>query len=63
MVFLSGIHGLDRDREEVTAKQEGKKPPYQFEVLNVPVFIIVLKDMSDLFLLLFPVGDFSKRLD
>ena len=49
MVFLSGIHGLDRDREKVTAEQEGEKPTYQLEVLDVPVFIIVLEDVPDLF--------------
>ena len=49
MVFFSGVHGLDRDREKVTAEQEGKEPTYQFEVLNVPVFIIVLEDVPDLF--------------
>ena len=47
--FFSGVHGLDRDREKVTAEQEGKEPTYQFEVLNVPVFIIVLEDVPDLF--------------
>ena len=50
MVFLSCVHAFDWDNEEVTAKQEGKEPPDKFEIFYVSVFVVMLEDVTYLFI-------------
>ena len=50
MVFFSSVHGLYWNDKKITAKEQGEKPPDKFKVFYVPMLIVVLEDMTYLFI-------------
>ena len=49
MVFFSSVHGLYWNDKKITAEEQGEKPPDKLKVFYVPMFIVMLEDMTYLF--------------
>ena len=49
MVFFSSVHGLYWNDKKITAEEQGEKPPDKLKVFYVPMLIVMLEDMTNLF--------------
>ena len=49
MVFFPGVHGLYWYNKKVTTEEQGKEPPDKLKVFYVPMLVVMLEDMTYLF--------------